>query len=315
MSPTRREFGAMTAAGLAASALSARSWAAVPLPSMPAGAVDCHNHIMGPRDKYPYAADRTYTPPEANVAALKALRARIGTARNVLVTPSVYGTDNRCLVDALAELAGTARGIAVLPLDVSDAELRPLDNAGVRGIRISLGGTGRYDSKTAPAALSSFATRFAPLGWNIEVVGNLTAVIAMAPTMADLKGPVVLDHFAGANGGEGVKQDGFAAPLELVRGGNTYVKLSAPYNRSKRPDYSDMLPLARALVEARPDRMLWGTNWPHPDQIAGRPIGDITPYHNIDNENLVRLFAQWCPDAGTRKTILVDTPGRLYRFA
>jgi predicted TIM-barrel fold metal-dependent hydrolase len=282
---------------------------------MPAGAVDCHNHIMGPRDKYPYAEERTYTPPEASVADLKALRARIGTARNVLVTPSVYGTDNRCLMDALAELAGTARGIAVLPLDVSDAELRRLNAAGVRGIRISLGGTGRYDSKTAPAALSSFATRFAPLGWNIELVGNLDGLMAMAPAMADLKVPVVLDHFAGANGGAGVKQNGFAALLELVRGGNAYVKLSAPYNRSKSADYSDMLPLARALIEAAPERMLWGTNWPHPDQIAGRPISEITPYHVIDNENVVRLFAQWCPDAAMRKIILVDTPTRLYRFA
>jgi predicted TIM-barrel fold metal-dependent hydrolase len=270
---------------------------------------------MGPQAKYPYAADRVYTPPEATVAQLKALRAQIGTSRNVLVTPSVYGTDNRCLVDALAELGNTARGIAVLPLDVSDAELRRLNAAGVRGVRISLGGTGRYDAKTAPAALGSLAPRFAPLGWNIEVVGNLTAVVAMAPTMADLKVPVVLDHFAGANGGEGIKQEGFAALLELVRGGNAYVKLSAPYNRSKRPDYSDMTPLARALVEAKPDRMLWGTNWPHPDQIAGRPISQITPYHDIDNPKLVPLFAEWCPDASVRKTILVDTPQRLYRFA
>jgi predicted TIM-barrel fold metal-dependent hydrolase len=314
MSLTRRSFGGMAAACLAASALPARTWAAAPV-TMPAGAVDCHNHVMGALAKYPYAADRTYTPPEANVADLKALRARIGTARNVLVTPSVYGTDNRCLVDALSELAGTARGIAVLPLDVSDAELRRLDAAGVRGVRLSLGGTGRYDAKTAPAALMSLAPRFAPLGWNIEVVGNLTAVIAMAPTMADLKVPVVLDHFAGANGGEGVKQEGFAALLDLVRARNAYVKLSAPYNRSTSADYSDMLPLARALVEAAPDRMLWGTNWPHPAQVQGRPISEITPYHKIDNENLVRLFAEWCPDAGTRKTILVDTPVRLYRFA
>ncbi|HEY4265682.1 MAG TPA: amidohydrolase family protein [Micropepsaceae bacterium] len=311
---TRREFGALSGAVLAAGAFSAQADAGEAA-AMPPGAVDCHNHVMGASAKYPYAAERTYTPPEAPVAALKALRAEIGTARNVLVTPSVYGTDNRCMVDALAELAGTARGIAVLPLDVSDAELHRLNAAGVRGIRIALGGTGRYDSKTAPAALASFATRFAPLGWNIEMVGNLTALMPMAPAMADLKVPVVLDHFAGANGGDGVKQDGFAALLELVRGGNAYVKLSAPYNRSKRADFSDMLPLARALLETRPDRMLWGTNWPHPDQIPGRPISEITPYHVVDNKNLVRLFAEWCPDAGMRKTILVDTPVRLYRFS
>ena len=312
MSLTRREFGAVTAASLAAVTLPATSWAAAA--AMPPRAVDCHNHIMGALDKYPYAADRVYTPPEATVAQLKALRVQVGTSRNVLVTPSVYGTDNRCLVDALTELAGSARGIAVLPLDVPDAELRRLDAMGVRGVRISLGGAGRFDPKSAAAALSSLAPRFAPLGWNIEIVGQLTAMAALAPSIGDLKVPAVIDHFGGAMGG-GVNQPGFAALIDLVRARNTYVKLSAPYNRSSKPDYSDMLPLARALVEAGPDRMLWGTNWPHPDQIPGRPISEITPYHKIDNMNLVRLFSEWCPDAGTRKTILVDTPARLYRFA
>lgn len=166
MTLSRREFAALAGASLAASALP-KSALAANAPALPPGSIDCHNHVMGGQAKYPYAAERTYTPPDATVADLKALRAQIGTARNVLVTPSVYGTDNRCLVDALAELNGTARGIAVLPMDVSDAELKRLDAAGVRGIRISLGGTGRYDAKTAPAALSSFATRFLPLKWNI----------------------------------------------------------------------------------------------------------------------------------------------------
>ncbi|HXJ01630.1 MAG TPA: amidohydrolase family protein [Micropepsaceae bacterium] len=314
MSLNRRELGRMAAASLVASALPQNARAASAVPALPAGAVDCHNHIMGPRDKYPYAEDRVYTPPEATVADLKALRARIGTARNVLVTPSVYGIDNRCLVDALAELAGSARGIAVLPVDVSDAELRRLDTAGVRGVRLAIGGTGRYTAQTTPPAIASLSPRFFKLGWNIEIVGPVDVIAGMAPAIAESRVPVVLDHFAGANG-DGSNQKGFAAILDLVRARNTFVKLSAPYNRSSKPDYSDMLPLARALIEAGPDRMLWGTNWPHPDQIAGRPISEITPYHVIDNENLVRLFAEWCPDAGTRKTIAVDTPARLYRFA
>ncbi len=315
MTLNRRQFAAMAASSMAAAALAKPSRAASAVATLPPGTVDCHNHVMGGQAKYPYAADRVYTPPDATVAQLKALRAEIGTSRNVLVTPSVYGTDNRCLVDSLKELGNSARGIAVLPLEVSDAELKRLDAAGVRGVRISLGGTGRYTAQTAPEALKALAPRFAPLGWNIEVVGNLDAVVAMAPIMADLKVPVVLDHFAGANGGEGVNQKGFAPLIDLVRGGNAYVKLSAPYNRSKTKDWSDMLPLAHALVEARADRMLWGTNWPHPDQIPGRPISEITPYHRIDNPQLVRVLMEWVPDAGTRKIILVDTPQRLYRFA
>jgi predicted TIM-barrel fold metal-dependent hydrolase len=313
MSLTRRQFGQMAGACIAASAFSSRSMAAAAI-AMPPGAVDCHNHIMGPQAKYPYAADRVYTPPEATVADLKALRARIGTARNVLVTPSVYGTDNSCLVDALSELQGTARGIAVLPLNVSDGELRRLDNAGVKGIRISLGGTGRYDADSAAKAMASFSPRFFKLGWNIEIVGNLDTVVQLERAIAASQVPVVLDHFGGANG-DGANQAGFDKLLELVRARNTFVKLSAPYNRSGKADYSDMLPLARALIEAGPDRMLWGTNWPHPDQIKGRPISEVTPYHVIDNEGLVRLLAEWCPDAAMRKTILVDTPARLYRFA
>ena len=313
MSLTRRQFGTMAGASLAASAFSSRSFAAS-ASAMPPGAVDCHNHIMGPQEKYPYAADRVYTPPEATVADLKALRARIGTARNILVTPSVYGTDNSCLVDALAELGGSARGIAVLPLNVTDAELRRLDNAGVKGVRLSLGGTGRYDTASAGMAMASLGPRFFKLGWNIELVGNVETVAQLAPAITASAVPVVLDHFAGANG-QGVNQPGFDKILELVRARNTFVKLSAPYNRSGKPDYSDMLPLARALIEAAPDRMLWGTNWPHPDQVPGRPISEVTPYHVIDNENLVRLLEQWCPDAAMRKTILVDTPARLYRFS
>jgi 2-pyrone-4,6-dicarboxylate lactonase len=312
MKLSRREFAVLTGA---AAMLSKTGRAAAPTVTLPVGTVDCHNHIMGPQGKYPYAVTRVYTPPEAIVDQLRALRAQIGSSRNVLVTPSVYGTDNRCMVDALGALGNTARGIAVLPLDVPDAELHRLDGAGVRGVRISLGGTGSYNPASAKGALLSLAPRFAPLGWNIEVVGNLPAVISLAPVMATLKVPVVLDHFAGANGGDGVKQEGFTALLELVRGRNAYVKLSAPYNRSKRPDYSDMAPLAHALIEAAPDRMLWGTNWPHPDQIPGRPISEVTPYHKIDNRNLVPVFVEWCPDASKRQMILVDTPQRLYRFA
>ena len=312
MTFNRRDFTALAGAALAASALPGHARAAAAAPEMPAGAVDCHNHVMGSLAKYPYAADRAYTPPQADVAQLKALRTQVHTARNVLVTPSVYGEDNRCMVDALVELQGSARGIAVLPLNVSDAELKRLDAAGVRGIRLAVGA--RYNAKTAPEALMAFAPRFAPLGWNIEIVGNLTAIAPMFPAMATLKVPVVLDHFAGADGGAGMKQDGITALFDLLKSGNAYVKLSAPYNRSKTKDWSDMLPIAHALVEARPDRMLWGTNWPHPDQFPGRPLTEITPYHVVDNPNLIRVLADWVPDAATRKTILVDTPLRLYRF-
>ena len=309
---TRRQFGLLTASSLAALATSTRG--ATPA-AMPAGATDCHNHIVGPQSKYPMAANRTYTPPEASVAQLRALRAQLGVQRNVIVQPSFYGFDNACLLDALAELGNSVHGIAVVPQDVADAELKRLAGLHVVGVRLNFATAGIRDPKAAEAALTGFAPRFVPLGWHIQVNTELPIIDAIAPTVAGLKVPVVFDHFGEAVAREGVNQKGFGALIELVRAGNTYVKRSAPSTLSKLPDYSDVTPLARALIAARADRMLWGTNWPHPgNRIAGRQISEITPYQNVDNPALVKALLEWCPDAGTRKMILVDTPARLYRF-
>ena len=311
MTLTRRAFGV---ASLAALTLSKTAWAAGPLADMPAGAIDCHNHIVGPLAKYPMAANRTYTPPEASTAQLKALRAELGVARNVLVQPSFYGFDNACLLDAMAELGNSARGIAVVPQTISDAELKRLAGLGVVGVRLNLATAGIRDPKAATDAINAFAPRFAPLGWHIQINTEPAIIAAIAPTVADLKVPVVFDHIGEVVAADGVNQKGFAAFVELVRGRNAYVKLSAPYNLSKRPDWADVAPFARALIAAAPDRMLWGTNWPHPGGGRG-DIKEITPYQVVDNPKLLRVFAQWVPDAGMRKMILLDTPQRLYRFA
>lgn len=315
MTITRREF-ALLAGSSAAMLAIGRAQAAVPS-ALPAGTTDCHNHIVGPQSKYPMAANRTYTPPEASVAQLRALRAELGgVQRNVLVQPSFYGFDNSCLTDAMAQLGNSVRGIAVVPLDVSDAELKRLAGIGVMGVRLNFATAGIRDPKAAEEALNTFAPRFVPLGWHIQVNTELPIIEAIAPTVAALKVPVVFDHFGEAVAADGVKQKGFGALVELVRAGNTYVKLSAPYNLSKLPGYPDVIPLARALIAARAERMLWGTNWPHPgNRIAGRSIDQITPYQKIDNPGLVKAFYEWCPDAGTRKMILVDNPAKLYRFA
>jgi predicted TIM-barrel fold metal-dependent hydrolase len=307
---TRREFGI---ASLGAVALSRAAWAAGPLADMPAGAIDCHNHIVGPIAKYPMAPNRAYTPPEASTTQLKALRAELGTARNVLVQPSFYGFDNSCMLDAMAELGNSVRGIAVVPQTISEAELKRLAGLGVVGVRLNLATAGIRDPKAATDAINAFAPRFAPLGWHIQINTEPAIIAAIAPTVAGLKVPVVFDHIGEVVAADGVKQKGFGELVELVRGRNAYVKLSAPYNLSKRPDYTDVAPFARALIAAAPDRMLWGTNWPHPGGGRG-DISQITPYQKIDNPPLLKTFAQWVPDAGMRKMILVDTPQRLYRF-
>jgi predicted TIM-barrel fold metal-dependent hydrolase len=311
---TRRQFGAAAATTLAGLTLAGRSRAAGPLSDMPASAIDVHNHIVGPQSKYPFAANRTYSPPEASVAQLKALRVQLGVARNVIVQPSFYGFDNSQLVDALTELGTSARGIAVVPQNVSDTELQRLASKGVTGVRLNLATAGVSDPKVAIDAINAFAPRFVSMGWHIQINTGLSVVAAIAKTVADLKVPVVFDHMANLEAEKGVNQPGFGALVDLVKSRNVYVKLSAPYNLSKRPDWADVVPFAKALIAAGPDRMLWGTNWPHPGNARG-PITNITPYQIVDNPALLRIFAVECPDAAMRKMILVDTPQRLYRFA
>lgn len=311
MTLTRREFGGLTTAAMASLMWPDRARAEQL--DTPVGAIDVHNHIVGPQSTYPLSATRTYTPPEASVSQLRALRAELGVARNVIVQPSFYGVDNSCLLDALGALGTSARGIAVVPRDVSDAELRRLAAGGVTGVRLNLNTFGVRDPKTAASDAHALAVRLAPLGWHIQINTDLSVVDGLAPLLADIKVPVVFDHIGNADASLGVNQRGFGALVDLVRARNTYVKLSAPYNLSKRVDWSNVVPFATALIKAGADRMLWGTNWPHPGPTRG-DIAKVTPYLPIDNRRLLAHFALQCPDASVRRMILVDTPQRLYRF-
>jgi predicted TIM-barrel fold metal-dependent hydrolase len=308
MAITRRAFHTLIVGSAAAAAIGSRASAAAVAGVMPPGAVDAHIHIVGPQAKYPYSPTRPYTPPEANVADLNRLRPQIGVARNVIVTPTPYGFDNRITVDSVTELGATARGVVLLPPDVSETELARLEAAGIRGARLNTANPALRDTLTA------WAPKFRPINWHVQLVGQLPVIVSLAPQIATLGHPVVIDHFGGARGEDGVENRDFQAFLELVRSGNVYVKLSAPYDRTREPGYSNMTPFARALIAARADRMLWGTNWPHPLPLQGVPITQISPYQNVDNMLLVARLAEWCPDAATRRTILVDTPERLYRF-
>ena len=310
MKLTRREFG-----GLAIGALASRTAkAAVAAPALPAGAIDCHVHIVGPQSKYPMAARRAYTPPEASVADLQALRTQIGVPRHVIVQPSFYGFDNSCTLDAVAELGRSARGIAVVPPNVSEAELQRLERAGFVGTRLNLATEGITDQYQAATLILTLTEKLRLLRWHLQINTDLRMIEAIAPIIGGLTVPVVFDHMGNPEAAMGTSQPGFDALLELTKFRNVYVKLSAPYNHSMLPDYSDVAPFARALIVARPDHMLWGTNWPHPAGVRA-PVSEISPYQAIDNANLVRLFMEWCPDPALQKMILVDTPARLYRFA
>jgi predicted TIM-barrel fold metal-dependent hydrolase len=310
---TRRTFNRLAAfSGLAALPLAAGS--AQELPAMPPDACDCHVHIVGPIARYPMTPERGYTPPEASVADLLALRRRLGTGRNVLIQPSFYGTDNHCLLDALGELGASARGVAVVAPDISEVDLAELDRRGVRGVRINLESGENRDPHAARAALDLLSGRIAHLGWHIQVYAALPVLAAVAEKIAALPVDIVIDHFGMAQAKDGVRQPGFAVLLELVRARRAYVKLSAPYRISQQADYADVAPIARALIESGPDRMLWASDWPHTDRTPGRKPLDIHPFRVVDDHAVLGLFAEWCGDKALERTILVDTPARLYRF-
>lgn len=285
----------------------------------PIDACDCHVHIVGPPTQYPMSPQRAYTPPDASLADLLAMRRRLGISRNVLIQPSFYGTDNRCMLEAMAKLGDTARGVAVVAPDIPDTELAKLDAQGVRGIRMNLETKESRDPKAALAALEAFAKRVKHLGWHIQIYAALPMIAALADRIATLQVDVVIDHFGMAQATDGVDQRGFAALLELVRSrraslNKTYVKLSAPYRISQAPGYFDVAPIARALIAAGPDRMLWGSDWPHTNRVPGRGPLELHPFRSIDDAFALGLLSEWCADKDVARTILVETPAQLYRF-
>jgi D-galactarolactone isomerase len=269
-------------------------------PSMPIpiGATDCHHHIFDPRFPRPNGRSGIW----GTVDDYRLLRRRLGLSRSVIASPSSYGFDNSCLVDALDVLGDTSRGVAAVKLDVSDAELDRLHNHGVRGIRLYLIG----DTLTAPNQFAAYAARIARLGWHIQVVAvSDDALVAAGPMFAQLPCTLVIDHFGYIAQPGGVNRPSMKVLRRLLDKGNVYVKLSAPYISSKTgaPDYADIDPVATALVGAAPERMLWGTDWPHP-LVTKAPWPD-------DAAMLDRL-AIWAPDPQVRQRILVDNPSRLY---
>jgi predicted TIM-barrel fold metal-dependent hydrolase len=317
MDLTRRSFGALAVGSVAGLMTSGSAEAASAGPSSTAvfrGAVDCHVHIIGPQSKYPMVENRAYTPPVATVAQLLSLRKRLGIARNVLVQPSFYGTDNSCMLDALAQLGDSARGIAVVSPMIADAELRAMDANGVRGVRINLESVGNRDPKAATAMINAMAKKIQPLGWHIQIYTVLPVIAQLIGLIADLKVPVVFDHFGGVTAADGTGQKGFLGLLDLVHAGKAYVKLSAPYRVSKAKGYSDVGDFAQSLIYSRRDHMLWGSDWPHTQTIAGKKNDEVTPFSKIDDNASMRQLNSWYPDDVTRRMILVDNPVKLYRF-
>lgn len=284
--------------------------------TMPALACDCHTHVFGPAGQFPFAADRQYTPGDASVAELLALQAHLGLERVVIVHPSPYGADNACTVDALRQLGNRARGVAVIDTATTDAELRDMHDAGVRGVRLNLETTGVSDPLLAAEQLRWASARVAPLGWHMQMYTQLSVVVSLQDQISALPIPLVVDHFCRASADLGVEQPGFDVLLNLVRAGKVWVKLSAPHRISELPDCDDVRPLVQALIAANPDRMLWGSDWPHPGAKPGKPrrLDEIETFNPINDGRALNRLNEWVGDAATLHKILVANPQALYDF-
>jgi len=267
--------------------------------ALPTGAWDTHIHAIGDPERFPLAPDRGYTPAIVPIERYVALMDGLGIARAVLVQPSIYGTDNRAMVDALTRHPGRFRGVAVVTADVDDATLDALHAVGVCGVRANL---------LNPAGISladaiALAPRLARRGWHLQLQIDVSAFDAF-DRLQRLPLPLVIDHCGYLPAAKGPGDPGFRRLLALVAAGTCYVKLSAPYRLTawRRDGYGATTALARALVAANPRRMLWGSDWPHTDVRADMP----------NDGDLLNLLEEWVPDATQRRAILADNPVALY---
>ena len=319
---TRREMlvGTLAAGALmyTRSVLAKASQPATPVNfDVPAGACDCHTHIHGDPEKFPFFSGRVYTPEMALPEEMAALHKALHLQRVVIVTPSVYGTDNSATLYGMQARGPDARGVAVIDDQTPEDELDALGRAGVCGIRLNLATGGISDPAVGRQRLQTAAERVKSRNWHVQMYTNLAMIAALKDVVAASPVPVVFDHFGGARAELGPQQPGFDALVELVRSGKAYVKISAAYRVSNlAPDYADVVPLARALIAANPERVVWGTDWPHPNGVTppGRKPTDVTPLLQIDDGRLLNQLPVWAPDPEIRKKILVDNPVRLYRF-
>jgi predicted TIM-barrel fold metal-dependent hydrolase len=315
--PTRRDIllGAI-AAGVIMHTRTVLAKAAQPATpvnfDMPAGACDCHTHIHGDPEKFPFFSGRVYTPEMALPEEMAALHKALHMQRVVIVTPSVYGTDNSATLYGMKARGADARGVAVIDDKTPESELDAMGRAGVRGIRLNLATGGTEDPAVGRRRFQTAAERMKSRNWHVQMFTNLAMISAIKDLVAASPVPVVFDHFGGARAELGPQQPGFAELVQLVRSGKAYVKISV--TAGPRPDYAGFVPLAKALIAANPERIVWGTNWPHPNSGSGRKAADLTPLFQVDDGLVLNQLPVWAPDPGTRKKILVDNPAKLYAF-
>ena len=268
---------------------------------VPPGACDAHCHVFGPADRFPYAPDRAYTPPDAPYEDLVRLHRVLGVERAVIVHASCHGSDMRVTLDAIARSGGAVRGVAVADPDVTDADLAALDAGGIRGVRFNF--VKHLGGMPDMAFFDRVLAQVEPLGWHVVLHLDAEDVVELAPRIARIRVPFVIDHMGRVKAKNGLDQAPFQQLLELMRNPLAWVKIcGAERVSSAGAPFRDALPFARALVEAAPDRVLWGTDWPHPNVAGDMP----------NDGDLVDLLAEAVGDEAVRRRVLVDNPARLY---
>ena len=280
------------------------SGTAPPKLKAPANACDCHHHIYDPARFAMVPTPGRPAPSNGSMQEFRLLQKRIGTTRHVVVQPRNYGVENEVTLDALKQAGGNARGVAVVRPTITDEDLKRFDAAGVRGIRFSIG-----DPKSrvvSPDMIEPLAARIAPLGWHIQFYTEPEQVVELADILRRLPTPLVFDHLGHPALPAGTAHESHAIIRGLIDKGNTWVKLSGAYLNTQvgPPDYPEATKIAQDFVKAAPERLVWGSDWPHPTETEKKP----------DDAVLFDLMTVWAPDEKTRNRILVNNPETLYGF-
>lgn len=283
--------------------------------SMPAGACDVHVHVFGSPAEFPFAPDRAYTPGAAGTEALLEVHRQLGIARRVIVHPSVYGSDMRCTLEAAALDPERARVVAVIDESTDDASLALMHEAGVRGVRLNLHTRGVFDPRVAARQMLWTQERIRRFGWHLQMFASVGVIVRLGAELDRLELPLVLDHWGKVDASRGPRDPEFVALMKLVESPRIWVKLSAPERISVRTDFDDVPPLLAEYARRAPDRLVWGSDWPHTALLrSGRSPEEIEPFRPVDDGRALNRLAAWLGDAHLMDAVLADNPARLYGF-
>jgi 2-pyrone-4,6-dicarboxylate lactonase len=269
---------------------------------LPAGSIDCHFHVFGPADRWPFAPGRSYTPPDSSLDDYEQLADTFGIARAVIVQPSPYGMDNRRTLEAMAQSRLSMRAVLVLDTDVSENELIEYDRLGARGVRLNL----LFGAGLAMSAADVLANRIRDYGWHLQFLADVSVIDNLPAMVQRLRVPIVFDHLGHVPTHKGVDDAGFQNLLALLREGLAWVKLSGLYRSTGQDStpYDDTKPFIDALLAANPQQLVWGTDWPHPSIKVPMP----------DDTDLIDQLSDWVSDTSLRQAVMVRNPERLYGF-